>query len=149
VYVSPGDLSRIEAFTGRSDFVEDVVAPPEYRDQEDDPAFQRIFHSDGSRRVLRKRTNGDCTFLTPAGCSLPLEVRPLICRLYPFAYTGAGLSIELSEGCPIELLRPGQELLVVLDMKHEQAEEWRAQLYEEIAQEPVTHESRTDLRPTL
>jgi Fe-S-cluster containining protein len=138
IVVTLGDLARIEAATGRS-------VPTEYRgpanavyaDQDDDPLWKRhLIRSDGTRRVLRQAANGDCTFLGPTGCTLPPEVRPLICRLYPFDYTADGLKVELARGCPLELLRPGETLLEVLDMRREQAERWHRQLYAEILQEP-------------
>ena len=36
-------------------------------DQDDDPTWQRhVFRADGSRRILKRRANGDCTFLGEA-----------------------------------------------------------------------------------
>lgn len=138
VYATPGDVERIAAHTGRSDFVE--FRPPEdaaYADQDDDPTWRdRVFRSDGSRRVLRREPNGDCTFLGPSGCTLPLEVRPLVCRLYPFQYTEAGLAEQVAIGCPLELLQPGLPLLTALDMQRGDGERWRRQLYAEIRREP-------------
>lgn len=138
VYVSPGDLKRIEAHTGRADFTE-FRAPvnPSYADQDDDPPWaEHVFRADGARRVLKRLPEGDCTFLGPHGCVMPLEVRPLVCRLYPFDYDANGIRNELSHGCPVELLKPGQGLLEALDMQETDAERWRAQLYQEILLEP-------------
>jgi Fe-S-cluster containining protein len=148
IYLTPADRARIEAHTGRRDFARFAVAAPEYLEQDDDPEWLVIFRPDGSRRVLARREDGDCTFLGPTGCGLPLEVRPLICRLYPFDYTAAGLRDELSEGCPTQLLAPGQRLLRVLDMDRQVAEGWRAQLYAELALE-TTDADRPDLRPQV
>lgn len=138
VYVTPGDVERIAAHTGRADFSE-FRAPGnvEYLPQDDDPAWRdRVFRPDGTRRVLRREANGDCTFLGPRGCTLPLEVRPLICRLYPFDYTEAGLRDKLASGCPLELLRPGEQLLTALDMRRSDGERWHQQLYTELRREP-------------
>lgn len=121
-------------------------ASPEYLDQDDDPAWRVIFTPSGARRVLARRGDGDCTFLGTAGCTLPLEVRPLVCRLYPYDYTALGLRDELSEGCPTELLGPAETLISALEMDVEVAEAWRAQLYRELALESVD-EDRPDLRP--
>jgi Fe-S-cluster containining protein len=105
-----------------------------------------IFRPDGSRRVLERRADGECTFLGDRGCTLPTEVRPLVCRLYPHDYTAAGLRAELAEGCPTHLLRPGETLLRALDMRREDAERWRAMLYAELDLE--AHDAdRPDLRP--
>lgn len=138
IYVTLGDVQRIKDFTGQTDFHEFRAAEnPSYADQDDDPIWdQHVFRADGTRRVLHRQPNGDCTFLGPQGCQLPLETRPLICRLYPFAYTAEGIEDELSSGCPLELLAPGQGLLDALDMRREDAERWHSQLYAELQREP-------------
>lgn len=137
VYATPGDVERIEAHTGRRDFTE-FRAPddPVYLMQDDDPEWlNHVFQLDGTRRVLKREANGDCTFLGSAGCVLPLETRPIICRLYPFDYTAEGLRDELARGCPTELLAEGQALLEALDISRVDALRWHAQLYREIKAE--------------
>jgi len=133
VYVTPIDEQRMAAYTGRRGFTE-FRAPgnPDYADQNDDPAWQRVFREDGTRRVLRREANGDCTFLADDGCTLPLEIRPLVCRLYPFDYAEAGVRDGVAPGCPLELLRPDQGLLEALEMNRDDARRWHRQLYEEI-----------------
>jgi Fe-S-cluster containining protein len=137
VYATPGDVRRIRAHTGRNDFYERRVPDdPVYLAQDDDPPWrEQVFAADGSRRVLRREENGNCTFLGAQGCSLPGDVRPLVCRIYPFLYTAQGIEEKLGEGCPRELLRPKQSLIVALGMDRAAAERWRAQLYEEIKEE--------------
>ncbi len=93
------------------------------------------FEGDGTRRVLKRQANGDCTFLGDKGCVLPLETRPLICRIYPYDYTADGLRQRLANGCPTELIPPGQSLLEALDIKRSDAERWHQQLYEEVLTE--------------
>ena len=152
IFTTPGDVQRIEQHIGRSDFYEfRQPANPLYADQDDDPIWRdNVFEADGSRRVLRKQANGDCTFLGSAGCVLPLEVRPLVCRIYPFDYTADGLVDELSEGCPLELLRPGQKLIEALDMNRVDAERWRSQLYAEIQlKKEAADADRDHLRPAV
>jgi Fe-S-cluster containining protein len=139
IFTTLGDVRRIEDFTGETGFTE-YRAPvnPAYADQDDDPVWRdNVFRPDGTRRVVKKQPNGDCTFLGSAGCVLPLETRPLICRIYPFDYTAEGILDELSEGCPTELLKPGQGLIEALDMKRSDAERWHRQLYAELQQESV------------
>ncbi|MBC7077089.1 MAG: YkgJ family cysteine cluster protein [Synergistales bacterium] len=138
IYVTPGDVARIEAFTGQTGFYEfRVPDDPVYLDQDDDPEWAAcVFRPDGSRRVLKRKADGDCVFLGPRGCQLPLEVRPLVCRLYPINYTARGLEPELAKGCPVQLLPPGMGLLEALDMSRSQAEIWHRQLYAEIRLEP-------------
>lgn len=134
IHPTLGDVGRIKAFTGRTNFTE-FRRPddPRYADQDDDPIWRDgVFLPDGLRRVLKRQPNGDCTFLGAAGCVLPLEVRPLVCRMYPYEYTADGITTELSEGCPTHLLPPGVGILQALDMNAVDAERWRRQLYAEI-----------------
>ena len=137
IYITPGDVRRIEAHSGRGDFVEfQLPDDPIYLEQSDDPLWEEcVFQPDGTRRVLARRADGDCTFLGESGCTLPLEVRPLICRIYPYDYNAEGLKDRLARGCPLELLHPGQTLLTELDMRRADAERWHGQLYEEIREE--------------
>jgi Fe-S-cluster containining protein len=134
VYTTLGDVDRITGHTGRSDFYEfRVPENPFYEDQDDDPVWRdHVFRSDGSRRVLQRKASGDCTFLGPQGCLLPLDVRPLVCRLYPFDYVAEGIVEALSPGCPLELLAPGQGLLEALGMNRPDAVGWHRQLYTEL-----------------
>ena len=140
VYVSPGDRERIASFTGRDDFFEfRQSSDPSYFEQQHDPAWSEyVVQHDGSRRILKHTAHGDCTFLGPQGCILPTQVRPLVCRLYPFHYTEEGISQQLVPGCPVELLRPGQDLIQVLNMSLEEARVWHRQLYEEIRWEKAS-----------
>jgi Fe-S-cluster containining protein len=137
VYVSPGDVRRIAAFTGQNDFYHDQrPATSDYADQDDDPVWRdHVFQPDGSRRILRRTSSGDCIFLRSDGCCLPLDVRPLVCRLYPFDYDHRGLKQELSNGCPVHLIAPGRTLLEELQMSRAEATIWHRQLYAEITQE--------------
>ncbi|MEX0703254.1 MAG: YkgJ family cysteine cluster protein [Planctomycetales bacterium] len=137
IYVTPGDVRRIAAETGRSDFVE--FRPPRdpvYAAVDDDPSWQAtVFRPDGTRRVLVQRGDGDCGFLGPQGCTLSASARPLVCRLYPFDYTAASIRPQPANGCPRELLAPGDDLLQVLDMLFADAVRWHGQLYAEIAED--------------
>jgi Fe-S-cluster containining protein len=61
-----------------------------------------------------------------------MEARPLICRLYPYSYTAAGIGDEVDTGCPANLLPAGESLFDALDMSPDRAREWHRRLYEEI-----------------
>ncbi|MCA9064037.1 MAG: YkgJ family cysteine cluster protein [Planctomycetaceae bacterium] len=139
IYVTLSDVKRITEHTGTSDFYEyQVPVDPVYHQNDDDPDWNHyVFRPDGTRRVLRHQPNQDCTFLTQTGCSLPLEVRPLICRLHPWAYTAQGIQDHPAGGCPVYLLPPNTALLPALDMNRLDAERWHRQLYAEI-KEPET-----------
>jgi uncharacterized protein len=134
VYTTLGDMGRIRRHTALTGFIE-FARPtnPEYVDQSNDPVWQaHVFRRDGTRRILKKLPSGDCVFLGPAGCRLSLEVRPLVCRLYPFSYTAAGIGPELETGCPTSLLDPAESLIDALHMSLVKALEWHRILYEEI-----------------
>jgi Fe-S-cluster containining protein len=134
VYTTIGDVRRISEWTGETDFTEfRMPEDPIYAQENGDPVWiQTIFRGDGTRRILKRRPDGDCTFLGAAGCRLPLEIRPLVCRIYPFDFTAEGLLDDLCNGCPTELLPPNQSLVEALDIDRRDAERWRRQLYQEI-----------------
>ena len=137
IYVTLGDIERIERHTGRSDFFEyRRPADPVYLDQDDDPLWRdNVIQPDGTRRVVKALPDGDCTFLGPAGCTLSLDARPLVCRLYPYHYTETVIEEEPEPGCPVELLRPNQHLYSTIQMNIQDVRQWHAQLYAEIRAE--------------
>ncbi|MDI6798001.1 MAG: YkgJ family cysteine cluster protein [Desulfatibacillaceae bacterium] len=134
IYITQGDVNRILLMTGQSGFYEYRTAQnPQYLDQADDPPWrEHVFRADGARRVLKRGPGGDCIFLGNKGCLLPLDCRPLVCRLYPFTYHYEGIHEELETGCPRELVESGDMLLKELDMNPEQARKWHQTLYAEI-----------------
>lgn len=138
IYVTLADVRRIEDYVGFGGFFEfRPPADPVYAYQADDPLWmQKVFQPDGTRRVVRHQENGDCLFLGQSGCTLPAEVRPLICRLYPFDYNAEGLKAQPASGCPSHLLAPGQTVFDGVGVSVENARRWHAMLYQELQQEP-------------
>lgn len=136
ILLTAGDVERIAAHTGTRTFFERrAPSDPGYLDADaDDPNWLAYtVRADGTRQVLRKQANGDCGFLGAAGCTLSLQTRPLVCRLYPFAYNESGLQGEDSEYCPTKVLAPrGQPMAEVLDIAVADAQSWHRQLYEEL-----------------
>ncbi len=136
VYVTRGDIARIAAATGRSDFHETV--PPV------DPSASGTLHLDAAwagtftgagRTVLAHAVNGDCVFLADDGCRLPLIIRPLVCRLYPFDYNEDCIKGVFAPLCPAPERDAPAFLLAELAMNRNAAEEWRRQLYDELRDE--------------
>ena len=146
IFITKGDLDRIKAFCAREDFYEfRRPTDPAYADNDDDPVWSAfVFKSDGTRRVLKKTTTG-CSFLKVDGCSLPLDIRPLVCRLYPYDYNSNGLYEKFAEGCPTGLLIAGQTLDKCLGMNPSDAQAWHQTLYAEIMLEKEADEHRVNL----
>lgn len=136
ILVSSGDLQRISAYTGLSDFFEKrSPQTTAYLDQDNDPNWNPYtLQPDGTRRVLKYSRPGICWFLTGSGCLLPEEVRPLVCRLHPVEYNEAEI-LGVSPECPTEHLPAGVALLTNLAMDLNVAENWRQQLYGELGEE--------------
>ena len=146
ILLTDKDLSRIAAAVGRTEFHEfRLPQRQEYLEQEDDPNWNGYAtRCDGARLVLKRAPNGDCVFLTPTGCVLPMETRPLICRLHPFTYNEQGIT-GVSGGCPSHLLPAGESLFRSMGVDLATGERWRSQLYAELASGETGKENRTVL----
>ena len=138
IFLSLGDVARIRAVLPGEDFWE-YASPADDGYAEDftyDPVWSRIFAPDGSRRVIRHRPDGgDCHFLTPKGCRLDGDVRPLVCRLYPFDYNAMAIKGVYGHVCPEPERYNAPLLLAMLGMNRDAAEGWRRLLYREIEEE--------------
>lgn len=152
ILVTAGDRARIARHTGLADFTSrKAPARPAYaQDDPDDPNWKRwTIAPDGTRTVLQRRPDGDCTFLGSSGCTLPEEVRPLVCRLYPWSYTERGMTGLDDEYCPKEALLPphgpGATMLTVLRMDPAAGERWRQMLYRELQTGEECDARRADL----
>lgn len=138
IYVTLSDIRRIRRFTGTGEFWEYRVPwNPEYLDVGDDPLWQsRVIRRDNSRRVLKQQVGGDCVFLTSTGCRIPMEVRPLVCRLHPCQYDERGIQPGLSPECPWYLLASDHSPHEAVSMSPADADRWHRLLYQEIREEP-------------
>ena len=148
IYITPGDCSRIRDYLRHADFYEyQPCRDHVYSEQDEDPLWKKfVFRTDGSRRVVRWKPNGDCLFLESDGCRLPLNVRPLICRLHPRLYTAAGVLDQWDSSCPAV----GQDRFENLEQSiagtaKEEAMQWHHLLYHEIVLEGLSNENRPDL----
>jgi Fe-S-cluster containining protein len=92
-----------------------------------------VFRPDGTRRVVKRESSGRCLFLSTTGCTLPLTVRPLVCRLHPHIYNAQGFYPDLAPECPVHLLPPGRYLdQTIQGFCQDEAEHWHHLLYQEI-----------------
>ncbi len=150
ILLTEGDVARIRAHgvpntaldRAAQAFVEfRAPADPAYTELDPaDPDWVRLtVRPDGTRRML-ERPDDACVFLGPRGCVLPTDVRPLVCRIYPFTYTERGLAGESPDYCPTAVLAPqGEPMTQVLDMTAAEAEQWRSQLYAELRADAAWH----------
>ena len=147
IYVTWSDCRRIFVHTRQKEFFEyRGCLNKAYLEQDNDPLWwQHVFRADGSRRVLKHKPNGDCMMLTPSGCSLPLDVRPLVCRLFPHLYSADGMAKEWDNECPaardasaaqIEQGIAGVELC--------EAAQWHQLLYDEVLWEGLVDDHWID-----
>ncbi|MBU4129792.1 MAG: YkgJ family cysteine cluster protein [Proteobacteria bacterium] len=135
VNLTTGDMHRISEFLGHQDF--STIEPPVLEDIEpkyDPDWLPLIVRPDGMVRVLKKDRERYCTMLTPTGCQLPYDRRPLICRLYPYTYTEKGI-VGVDSACPISKESDCQSVLDRLDMPLEKAKKCLALIYAEFKSE--------------
>jgi Fe-S-cluster containining protein len=85
-------------------------------------------------QLLKRKDNGDCTFLSEKGCALDTDTRPLICRLYPHDYNEEELFVLNPHICPKEWVEKSsdEDIMNELNVQTEKAEAWRQQLYDEL-----------------
>ena len=151
IFVTVADIGRIFNYTGKKNFHEfRTPSDPGYLDQDDDPTWaQHAISPDGTRRVLKLTYSGDCVFLSSAGCVLPMDIRPLVCRLFPFEYNEQGIHDQMANDCPVHLLDGNEPLSIALDMNRDTANQWHRNLYNEILEDDLSDENRNDLRPAV
>ncbi len=132
ICLTAGDVARISDFLGQGDFSLLEAPEPDYLDPGDDPEWLLLTLSDDGRRlVLRKKPNRDCAMLTETGCRLPLEIRPLICRLYPYTFSRKGIS-GVDPECRLSANADCQSHFDHMGMTQPKAVEWHLLLYKEL-----------------
>lgn len=80
-----------------------------------------------------KTVNDSCIFLNDSGCSLPTEVRPLSCRIYPFWFLNGEpmifqdshcLALRLYKNIPEVLLSLGTSPGELIDLYNQMCHAW-------------------------
>ncbi|MBN1759360.1 MAG: YkgJ family cysteine cluster protein [Chitinispirillaceae bacterium] len=135
ILLTSGDVKRITAVLLRNDYFHFEKADEDYLDPGDDPIWIRItIKSDGTRRVVKRSGERHCSLLGPAGCRLALEERPLVCRLYPVAYTTDWID-GIDPSCPIAHAARPDELLNLIGTTRTDARRWHRMLMNELFSE--------------
>ena len=142
IYLTRGDIERIGQVHPGDDFYHWAPLTPDYEDGGGDPSWNSaILDESGQRRTVRQKENGHCCFLTDTGCSLPSDVRPLLCRIYPYDFREFGLC-GISTSCPVASEIQWLQILEASEMKQSNAQTWVCQLYQEIKAEQLDRPSR-------
>ncbi len=105
-----GDKGAFEQQVNTQPFVEHLkrLLP---RDKE---SIDQLFPPHGSHLRLATRADGACTFLGPAGCTLPREARPHYCLIFPFWLASDRLTAFSPPRCLA--VEEGRNLLRMLDL---------------------------------
>jgi len=147
--VTRADIARISEYTrlaARRFTQEDGVNEADAADFEARWPLYRGYFRRGPVRTTLLARNGACVFHEPTrGCTLPLDVRPMACRLYPFDKWADGswslavgrygdLSAAREEGgacLAVEEAHSMEEVLAAFGTTHEAVEALGGQLAEE------------------
>lgn len=144
-FASIGDISRINLYMHRN-MKGSRVAPwwwwgwrepsQEYIEgMRADPQWATLLPmKSGLRRVVLSSDNGNCVFLKSTGCVLPMEVKPLVCRIYPWDFVAFKVT-GLSDFCAIEAKGNHRDMGEALGLTKEMAQEWVEQLRSEMERE--------------
>jgi len=115
--------------------------------QDEDPNWDSYtLDSDRKMQLMKKNQHGNCVFLGDAGCKLELEMRPVICRIYPFYYNEEKI-LELDPyKCPSGIvINDDRWLRENLGVDKTMADQWRAQFYKELKEGNIYNENRTNI----
>lgn len=137
-FVTLGDIQRISKEIGHSNFFERRLAGKSYLQATkdfDDPLWNEVTIRDNTRRVTKKASNNvDCIFLSCNGCVLPEDIKPLVCRIYPYDFIGTKLML-LDPACPKDLV--GKCPPKDLGITRKSAQKLLNQLYKELKYEEI------------
>ena len=137
IFITSGDIERISQASDIHDFYSSEPLTPEYFDGGGDPDWNNlILDENGCRKIVRQTETGNCIFLSEKGCRLKPDIRPLLCRIYPYDFTGRKI-VGISNYCPVSADNSWQEVLNLSQMHYHAAQEWIKQLYDEIYHEKV------------
>jgi uncharacterized protein len=141
IFVTNGDINRIANGTGRKDFYHLRPVPEEMKHYYGSPCnvekgseiyFQYLFNENGRRNILKKNEKNECCFLTQDGCVLPPNIRPILCRLYPFDWNDKKEIWVAPTHCPKNFFKDEQEIRDRVCLTEEEAKRLVCLLYDEI-----------------
>ncbi|OQX22900.1 MAG: hypothetical protein BWK80_28740 [Desulfobacteraceae bacterium IS3] len=141
VCVTKGDIKRIAEYAGRNDFyhlmpvseeLKFIITNPCNPENGSEIYLKYLFDEEGRRIILKKNENR-CCFLTHNGCDLPLNIRPIVCRLYPYDWNdNKDMWIDPARLCPENLFKDEQEIKEQLCLPEQEAKRLLELFYDEI-----------------
>lgn len=132
VVLTNDDTLRIASYTGNWDFLSIEYPVCEDIEPDYDPLWlPMILMPDRHVKVVKRASDKKCILLSKTGCVLPIDKRPLICRLYPYIYIEQGI-LGIDSACPISQYKNWESVLSGMEMPKGKAAEWISMLYSEI-----------------
>lgn len=117
IILLPTEVQRIAAFTGKdpSEFIDTTPLPLSQREDYlrlsvEDPLWSRLV----SIWTQPSGFKNNCPFLQTEGCSLPYQVKPFLCQIYPLDFNITEGTIFLPEETDCLLLQRGSSIEEVL-----------------------------------
>lgn len=103
--LSSGEITRISGYLGKNNFFAQEINDKEFifrltkllplpRKQ----IFQ-LFPLDSFHKRLKTDKDGSCLLLRENGCTLPEDIRPAYCRIYPFWFKDSRLTFIKDSHC--------------------------------------------------
>jgi len=101
---------------------------------EDDPNYTRyVVDKTGKSQILKKQENGNCIFLSPIGCMLSMDIRPLVCRIYPYNDFNEFGKVNLAPMfCPKKFKMDSDIIHKEMGLSFDEAKHLVGQLYDEL-----------------
>jgi Fe-S-cluster containining protein len=139
--VTNGDINRIADSTGRNDFYHLRPVPEEMKyyyggpfdvEKGSEIYFKYLFDEEGKRNILKKNEKNECCFLTPDGCALAPNIRPIVCRLYPIDWNDNKEMWLNPQHCPKVLFKDEHEIREHVCLPEEEARRLIDLLYDEL-----------------
>jgi uncharacterized protein len=149
VLITDKDIERIADFTKKNDFWL-FEEPKEYLNNRIKSSFDPnmkvlALSKDGKVHTLKHKVDGNCIFLSEKGCVLPMETRPLYCRIHPYDFVEDQVVGITFVDCPVDLLKKPGDLPDVINVKYDDAKRWVKMLYQELKEGKIYNENRNNL----
>jgi len=149
VLITDGDIKRISSFT-KDVYFWKFEEPKDYllnriKSSYDPKMRFYALSNDFKVQTLKHKENGDCIFLSISGCALPMEIRPLHCRIHPYEFVEEQVVGITFAHCPVHLLEKRGDLPDELNIRYDDAEKWVKMFYGELREGKIFHENRYNL----